>query len=131
MNLPKKVSVSDELHTLELAVDGARRLAQLGEESDEHETRRLQPRIGAILAVVIARLHQFDRVVRGEVDPADFRAPHNTVEEDGEEEREEQEDGEETGDLRIEDWPPDKLREHGEDEIERAKALEKEAKGIR
>jgi hypothetical protein len=121
--MTKKLSVSDELHTLELAVDAARELTRHGEESPDDETRRLQPRIGAVLALIAARLHDFDRVVRGEVDPAMFMAAHSGVElDDGDDAEGEPED------IMLDEWTPPKRRANAEWEKRRAGAREKEVR---
>lgn len=119
--MSKKLSVSDELHVLELAVEAARELARHAEESPDDHVRWFQPRIGAVLALVGARLHDFDRVVRGEIDPAMFVAPHSAVRVD--------EQDPDDDDILLDEWNPEKRRKNAAWELRRASAREKEVKG--
>lgn len=124
-NMAKNVSVSDELHTLERAVQAARDLARHAEETPDEEVRFTQPNIGAVLDLVAARLHDFGRAVRGEIDPQLFMAPHNRVDEVLDEDDIERQ-GE---DVRLGEWTPQKRRANAQWELQREDAGEKEVKG--
>ncbi|WP_244224580.1 hypothetical protein [Corallococcus sicarius] len=78
----KAISLSAELAEIRNAVEGARFLAdELATGGLEDRKRELQAplTISAILVLVELRLHQVERVLRGEEDPLLLWAPHNDV----------------------------------------------------
>jgi hypothetical protein len=78
----KAISLSAEFAEIRNAVEGARFLAdELATCGLEDRKRELQAplTISAILVLVELRLHQVERVLRGEEDPLLLWAPHNDV----------------------------------------------------
>ena len=78
----KAISLSAEMAEIRNAVEGARFLAdELATGGMEDRKRELQAplTISAILVLVELRLHQVERVLRGEEDPLLLWAPHNDV----------------------------------------------------
>jgi hypothetical protein len=78
----KAISLSAELAEIRNAVEGARFLAdELATGGLEDRKRELQAplTISAILVLVELRLHQVERVLRGEEDPLLLWAPHNDM----------------------------------------------------
>ncbi|ADO73849.1 uncharacterized protein STAUR_6092 [Stigmatella aurantiaca DW4/3-1] len=78
----KAISLSAELAEIRNAVEGARFLAdELATGGLEDRKRELQAplTISAILVLVELRLHQVERVLRGEEDPLLLWAPQNDV----------------------------------------------------
>jgi hypothetical protein len=78
----KAISLSAEMAEIRNAVEGARFLAdELATRGMEDRKRELQAplTISAILVLVELRLHQIERVLRGEEDPLLLWAPHNDV----------------------------------------------------
>jgi hypothetical protein len=79
---PPAVSLDLELATLSGATRGAQLLAELLAQQGLDEASEQDAPMGilCILALVRERLSLARRVVRDEEDPAQLRAPHNTVE---------------------------------------------------
>ncbi len=78
----KAISLSAEMAEIRNAVEGTRFLAdELATGGLEDRKRELQAplTISAILVLVELRLHQVERVLRGEEDPLLLWAPHNDV----------------------------------------------------
>ncbi len=69
--------------------------------------------LAGVLALVAARLRDLGRVVRGEIDPASLRAPHNAVEARA---------VSDTGDTIFRAWGPRRRLGHARTEIARAEA---------
>ncbi|HYO52948.1 hypothetical protein [Archangium sp.] len=78
----KAISLSAEMAEIRNAVEGARFLAdELATGGLEDRKRELQAplTISAILVLVELRLHQVERVLRGEENPLLLWAPHNDM----------------------------------------------------
>jgi hypothetical protein len=78
----KAVSLTAELAEVRCAIEGARFIADaLATHSLDSREQELQApvSINAILTLAELRLHQIERVLRGEEDPQHLWAPHNDV----------------------------------------------------
>jgi hypothetical protein len=80
--MTKAISLSAELAEVRCAVEGARFIADaLATHSLDSREQELQAPVSitAILVLAELRLHQVERVLRGEEDPQHLWAPHNDV----------------------------------------------------
>lgn len=80
--MTKAISLSAELAEVRCAVEGARFLADaLATHALNSREQELQAPVSitAILVLAELRLHQVERVLRGEEDPQHLWAPHNDV----------------------------------------------------
>ncbi len=78
----KAISLTAELAEVRCALEGARFIADaLATHSLDSRERELQAPVSitAILVLAELRLHQVERVLRGEEDPQHLWAPHNDV----------------------------------------------------
>lgn len=74
----KAVSLSNEIITLQRAIEGAATLAELGRQGglEDEDTEAL---ISAILALVSCRMRDLGRAARGTLNVELFWAPHNAA----------------------------------------------------
>jgi len=80
--MTKAISLSAELAEVRCAIEGARFIADaLATHSLDSREQELQAPVSitAILMLAELRLHQVERVLRGEEDPLHLWAPHNDV----------------------------------------------------
>lgn len=87
MTAPKRcrISVRCELEVIRRAVDGVGILVDTIRHRHvcgDNEIRVAQHAQAAILALVSRRLVMFDSLIAGDLDGADFAAPHNVVDHD-------------------------------------------------
>ncbi len=78
LQLARAVSVSNELATLQRAVEGASLLVEVARHGGV-EGEDSAPQVAAILSLVSCRLRDLGRAARGTLDAGAFWAPHNAV----------------------------------------------------
>lgn len=79
---PRRISVRCELETIRQAGDGVGILVDYVRHrhvQGDNEIRVAQHAQAAILALVSRRLILFDSLIAGDLDGADFAAPHNII----------------------------------------------------
>ncbi len=82
LHLARAVSVSNELATLQRAVEGANLLVEVARHGGV-EDEDSAPQVVAILALISCRLRDLGRATRGTLAAEAFWAPHNAVVESG------------------------------------------------
>lgn len=122
---PKKISVSDELATVRLGLDGVRLLAfayleeQVGSDQDVRQAPRV---ISALACLLSARLESVQRALAGHVDPRTILTPDNDVT---------CVDESECADTILREWSDREIADHAAEELRMARVRLERAKAGR
>lgn len=106
----KALDLADELHVIRWAVQGVRLLTELASphHAPDAETAALAPELAnAVSTLVVERLRQVERVVRGTADAEGLVAQHNEA------------IGRAEGAIRVQAWSNDRRRAEAERELRR------------
>jgi len=121
----KKVSLSDELSSVRMGLDGIRLLCfayleeQVGREQDARQAPRV---ISALAGLLSARLRSVERVLTGQADPRTILTTDNDVT---------CVDESETADVVLREWSDAEHAEHAAEELASAERRLERAKGAR